>query len=172
MSFRITPKIATAAAKATIAGPPLESRKKPDAARFRHAKRALGILRGRAPACQTRLPLNLLEALRAFEKSGVLRDGLGAEVCGAYLKLKHDDWNAYARHLTDWERQMTLGCSRAFTGNSETSSDKLGDGFAFVHDEDIQHLQRPVADDLGARVRDAARIDDRSAGFESQALAI
>jgi glutamine synthetase len=28
----------------------------------------------------------------------------------AYLKLKHDDWNAYSRHLTDWERQTTLDC--------------------------------------------------------------
>jgi glutamine synthetase len=57
-----------------------------------------------------RLPLNLLDALRAFEKADVLRAGLGDEVCNAYLKLKHDDWNAYARHLTDWERQATLDC--------------------------------------------------------------
>jgi glutamine synthetase len=28
----------------------------------------------------------------------------------SYLKLKHDDWNAYARHLTEWERQTTLDC--------------------------------------------------------------
>jgi glutamine synthetase len=24
--------------------------------------------------------------------------------------LKHDDWNAYSRHLTEWERQTTLDC--------------------------------------------------------------
>src|ERR1043165_7254941 len=57
-----------------------------------------------------RLPLNLLDALRAFEKSDVLRDGLGADLTKSYLKLKHDDWNAYSRHLTDWERQTTLDC--------------------------------------------------------------
>ena len=57
-----------------------------------------------------RLPLNLLDALRAFEKSEVLRDGLGADLAKSYLKLKHDDWNAYSRHLTDWERQTTLDC--------------------------------------------------------------
>jgi glutamine synthetase len=31
-------------------------------------------------------------------------------VVGSYLKLKRDDWNAYAQHLTEWERQTTLDC--------------------------------------------------------------
>jgi glutamine synthetase len=57
-----------------------------------------------------KLPLNLLDALRALEGSAVLREGLGQEVVGSYLKLKRDDWNAYARHLTEWERQTTLDC--------------------------------------------------------------
>ena len=57
-----------------------------------------------------KLPLNLLDALRALEKSTVLKDALGAATVASYLKLKHDDWNAYARHLTDWERQTTLDC--------------------------------------------------------------
>jgi glutamine synthetase len=57
-----------------------------------------------------RLPLNLLDALRVFEKSDVLRDGLGEDLTRSYLKLRHDDWNAYSRHLTDWERQTTLDC--------------------------------------------------------------
>jgi glutamine synthetase len=57
-----------------------------------------------------RLPLNLLDALRALEKSSVLENGLGAEVLSPYIKLKHDDWNAYSRHLTEWERQTTLDC--------------------------------------------------------------
>ena len=57
-----------------------------------------------------RLPLNLLDALRAFEKSSMLKSALGEETHAAYLKLRHDDWNAYARHLTDWERQTTLDC--------------------------------------------------------------
>jgi len=57
-----------------------------------------------------RLPLNLLDALRAFEKSDVLHAGLGDDLVKSYLKLKHDDWNAYSRHLTDWERQTTLDC--------------------------------------------------------------
>jgi len=57
-----------------------------------------------------RLPLNLLDALRAFEKSDVLRDGLSEDLAKSYLKLKHHDWNAYSRHLTEWERQTTLDC--------------------------------------------------------------
>ena len=57
-----------------------------------------------------KLPLNLLDALRALEGSSVLREGLGQDVVGAYLKLKREDWNAYARHLTEWERQTTLDC--------------------------------------------------------------
>jgi glutamate---methylamine ligase len=57
-----------------------------------------------------RLPLNLLDALRALEGSKVLRKGLGAPFIDAYLKLRHADWNDYARQLTDWERNTTLDC--------------------------------------------------------------
>ncbi len=57
-----------------------------------------------------RLPLNLLDALRALEKSAVLKAALGEETQAAYLKLKYDDWSAYSRHLTEWERQSTLDC--------------------------------------------------------------
>jgi glutamate---methylamine ligase len=57
-----------------------------------------------------KLPLNLLDALRALEKADVLKAGLGEDLTKSYLKLKHDDWNAYSRHLTEWERQTTLDC--------------------------------------------------------------
>ena len=57
-----------------------------------------------------KLPLNLLDALRAFDGSDMLKATLGAEFTGAYLKLKTMEWNDYARHLTDWERQATLDC--------------------------------------------------------------
>ncbi|PWR23440.1 type III glutamate--ammonia ligase [Zavarzinia compransoris] len=57
-----------------------------------------------------KLPLNLLDALRTLEKSAVLKEGLGSAFLSSYLKLKHDDWNAYARHLTQWERETTLDC--------------------------------------------------------------
>ena len=57
-----------------------------------------------------KLPLNLLDALRALEKSSMLQAALGEDCIKSYLKLKHDDWNAYSRHLTEWERQTTLDC--------------------------------------------------------------
>jgi glutamine synthetase type III len=57
-----------------------------------------------------KLPLNLLDALRALEKSSVFKAGLGEDVLASYLKLKYDDWNTYSRHLTEWERQTTLDC--------------------------------------------------------------
>jgi glutamine synthetase len=65
---------------------------------------------GHTVAGAKKLPLNLLDALRAFEGSEVLRTGLGADVTQAYAKLKHAEWNAYAGQLTDWERQTTLDC--------------------------------------------------------------
>ena len=57
-----------------------------------------------------KLPLNLLDALRALEKSSILKSALGEETVSSYLKLKYNDWNAYSGHLTDWERQNTLDC--------------------------------------------------------------
>lgn len=56
-----------------------------------------------------KLPLNLLDALRALENSDVLKEALGSLV-PAYLKLKHSEWNEYARHLTKWECDTTLDC--------------------------------------------------------------
>jgi glutamine synthetase type III len=65
---------------------------------------------GHAVTNARRLPLNLLDALRALDQSSVLREGLGDEFVSAYLKLKYDDWNKYSRHLTEWERETTLDC--------------------------------------------------------------
>jgi glutamate---methylamine ligase len=56
-----------------------------------------------------RLPLNLLDALRAFEASPVMQTYLGGFV-SSYAALKHQEWNDYARHLTQWERDTTLDC--------------------------------------------------------------
>jgi glutamine synthetase len=57
-----------------------------------------------------KLPLNLLDALRALERSVVLKEAFGEGSLSSYIKVRHDDWNAYSRHLTDWERQTTLDC--------------------------------------------------------------
>ncbi len=55
------------------------------------------------------LPLNMLDAIRALEDSAVLAQAFGSFV-PSYLKLKTEEWNAYSRHLTDWERDNTLDC--------------------------------------------------------------
>lgn len=56
------------------------------------------------------LPLNLLDAIRNFDEDEVLKQALGDEFSAAYIKLKLQDWNNYARHLTQWERDHTLDC--------------------------------------------------------------
>ncbi|WP_434054751.1 MAG: type III glutamate--ammonia ligase [Roseibium sp.] len=55
-----------------------------------------------------RLPLNLLDALRAYDSDTVLKAAMGEDFSAAYLKLKQNEWTSYASHLTEWERQNTL----------------------------------------------------------------
>ena len=57
-----------------------------------------------------KLPTTLLDALRLLEKSKVIRQAWGGDVVDSYLKLKMDEWHAYTRHLSDWEREQTLDC--------------------------------------------------------------
>ena len=56
------------------------------------------------------LPLNLLDAIRAFEASPVLRSALGEGFANAYAKLKRNEWLAFTQHLTSWEHDNTLDC--------------------------------------------------------------
>jgi len=46
-----------------------------------------------------RLPLNLLDALRAYEGDNILQKAMGEEFSAAYLKLKYAEWDASARSL-------------------------------------------------------------------------
>ena len=63
---------------------------------------------GAAPAGIPRLPLNLLDALRAFQASVALREAFGSGFVEAYVKLRMAHWSDYMRHLTEWEREHTL----------------------------------------------------------------
>jgi len=63
---------------------------------------------GAAPAGIPRLPLNLLDSLRAFQGSTLLREALGSDFVDAYVKLRMAQWNEYTGHLTEWEREHTL----------------------------------------------------------------
>lgn len=57
-----------------------------------------------------KLPLNLLDAIRALEQSKVFKEAFGEKTLASYIKLRTADWNAYSAHLTEWERQTTLDC--------------------------------------------------------------
>jgi len=55
-----------------------------------------------------RLPLNLLDALRALEADTALTAALGPETAAAFLKLKRAEWDSFTAHFSDWERAHTL----------------------------------------------------------------
>ena len=55
-----------------------------------------------------KLPLNLLDALREFDKDRTLKSMMGDEFSSAFLKLKHKEWNDYCGHFSAWETQNTL----------------------------------------------------------------
>ena len=55
-----------------------------------------------------KLPLNLLDAIRAFDADETLKTGLSEEFAAAYTKLRTADWNSFMRHLSEWERAQTL----------------------------------------------------------------
>ena len=55
-----------------------------------------------------KLPLNMLDALREFDKDKGLKAMLGEEFAAAFLKLKTQEWNSFVSHFSEWERANTL----------------------------------------------------------------
>ena len=55
-----------------------------------------------------KLPLNMLDALRAFDRDKGLKTALGDEFSTAYLKMKMQEWNSYVSHFSAWEKENTL----------------------------------------------------------------
>ena len=55
-----------------------------------------------------RLPLNLLDALRALERDETFCMAIGPEFVSSYLKKKREEWTSYASAITQWERDNTL----------------------------------------------------------------
>ncbi len=55
-----------------------------------------------------KLPLNLLDALREYDKDKSLKAALGEEFSSAYLKLKRREWDSYVSHFSSWEKANTL----------------------------------------------------------------
>ncbi len=55
-----------------------------------------------------KLPLNMLDALREYDKDKTLKAMMGEEFSSAYLKLKHKEWNSFVSHFSRWEHETTL----------------------------------------------------------------
>ncbi|MBE3638848.1 type III glutamate--ammonia ligase [Mangrovicoccus algicola] len=55
-----------------------------------------------------RLPLNLLDALRAFDADEGLKAMLGPDFSASYIRMKMQEWTDFTAHFTDWERRTTL----------------------------------------------------------------
>jgi len=51
-----------------------------------------------------------LDAIRATQKSRILRAALSAEVIDSYARLKLRQWDAYCAAISPWEREQTLDC--------------------------------------------------------------
>ncbi len=55
-----------------------------------------------------KLPLNMLDALREYDKDKSLKEMMGKEFSAAYLKMKHQEWNSFVSHFSRWEKDNTL----------------------------------------------------------------
>ena len=55
-----------------------------------------------------KLPLNMLDALREYDKDEGLKAAMGEEFSAAYLKMKKQEWNDFCSHFSDWEKANTM----------------------------------------------------------------
>ncbi|MBC7476940.1 MAG: type III glutamate--ammonia ligase [Pseudorhodobacter sp.] len=55
-----------------------------------------------------KLPLNLLDALRDYDKDTTLKAMMGQEFSTAYIKLKRKEWDSYVAHFSRWEHENTI----------------------------------------------------------------
>ncbi len=55
-----------------------------------------------------KLPLNMLDALRIYGRDKDLCGMMGEEFSAAFLKLKRQEWDSYASHFSQWEKDNTL----------------------------------------------------------------
>jgi glutamine synthetase len=55
-----------------------------------------------------RLPRNLLEAVEAFDDSPLAQKVFGADMHDSYSRYKHDEWERYHQHVSEWEQAEYL----------------------------------------------------------------
>lgn len=54
------------------------------------------------------LPQSLHEALDAFDRDEVVKNGIGAELAAEFSRIKRMEWVEFSRHVTEWESQRYL----------------------------------------------------------------
>ncbi len=54
------------------------------------------------------LPDNLLEAIKAFDGDPLAKDLLGPTMHSMYSRYKHDEWDRFHEHITEWEQNEYL----------------------------------------------------------------
>ena len=57
-----------------------------------------------------KLPSDLIDSIRIFEKDDVAKATFGAEFVDAYAKLKNEEWRRFHSEVSAWERMHTLDC--------------------------------------------------------------
>lgn len=55
-----------------------------------------------------RLPLNLLDAIRAYDADPELKAMMGEEFSKSFMKMKLQEWTSFVSHFSSWERENTL----------------------------------------------------------------
>nr|WP_323781551.1 type III glutamate--ammonia ligase [Amylibacter sp.] len=55
-----------------------------------------------------RLPLNLLDAIRAYDADPELKAMMGDDFSKSFMKMKLQEWTSFVSHFSSWERENTL----------------------------------------------------------------
>jgi glutamine synthetase len=55
-----------------------------------------------------KLPLNMLDAIREYDKDKALKQTMGPEFSASYVKMKLQEWTAFVTHFSQWEKDNTL----------------------------------------------------------------
>ncbi|AAV94860.1 type III glutamate--ammonia ligase [Ruegeria pomeroyi] len=55
-----------------------------------------------------KLPLNMLDAIREFDRDKELKKSMGDEFSASYIKMKMQEWNSFVTHFSRWEKENTL----------------------------------------------------------------
>ena len=55
-----------------------------------------------------RLPVNLMEAVEAFEEDPLMQKVLGEEACRKYAAAKRQEWEDYHAQISEWELRNYL----------------------------------------------------------------